>query len=62
MLHIVKTQFDDTMELMTSNSREMDDQGDNDAKEARKTNEKPLNGKNHIDPGTKVHRLHALHQ
>ena len=35
MLHIVKTQFDDMKELMTSNSWEMDDQGDNDAEEAR---------------------------
>ena len=62
MFHIVKTQFDDMTELMTSNSGEMDDQGDNDAKEARKTNEKPLNRKNHIDPSTKIHWFHALHQ
>ena len=33
MLHIVKTQFDDTRELMISNSWEMDDQGDNDAED-----------------------------
>ena len=35
MLYIVRTQFDDTMGLTTSNSREMDDQGDNDVKEVR---------------------------
>ena len=30
MLHIVRTQFDDTMGLTTSNSGKMDDQGEND--------------------------------
>ena len=30
----------------------MDDQGDNDAKEARETNEKPLNWENHADLGS----------
>ena len=62
MLHIVRTQFDDTTGLTTSNSGEMDDQGNNDAKEAKQTNEKPLNWKNNANPSNKVHRLHALHQ